>query len=235
MKKTLLLTGGTILLLAVLLPGAMVGGSNDVLKTPTIHRITEGEYLSKISLQYYHTAKYWRELALINRAPESNLVFPGEEIFVPSQKTIERIHQARSLSKVNLLFTEDERLVTPEPGKVDTTQAAVLVDSAKVVANQSFDSEPALTETAGENTQDEPSKSGSSMLFLIAGITGLAGLLVILGFVLIRRRKQAEDQDLLKELHELETDTLVIEDGDDSGNEPDYETYRKNRSERVYI
>ena len=64
--------------------------SND----PHVHTIQQGEYFSKISQQYYGTATYWKELAMINRAPISDLVFPGEEIVVPSLEAIQELRKS---------------------------------------------------------------------------------------------------------------------------------------------
>ena len=63
---------------------------------PRKHVIQEGEYFSKLSLQYYGTATYWRELALVNRAPNSDLVFPGERIIVPSLDGVKKLRKSRS-------------------------------------------------------------------------------------------------------------------------------------------
>ena len=75
---------------------------------PSKHIIQKGEYFSKLSQQFYGSAEYWRELALVNRAPNSDLIFPGEEIVVPSMDAIRRLQKSRSLSSVNKIVLEQE-------------------------------------------------------------------------------------------------------------------------------
>ena len=97
----------------------VIGFNNDIylfakklfLDEPTTHKIEEGEYLSKIAKEYYGNADYWRELALINRAPNSDLVFPGEEIVLPSSETIQKIRNTRWLSKVNNYVQNQEEII----------------------------------------------------------------------------------------------------------------------------
>ncbi len=69
----------------------------------SIHTIQKDETLSGISKHYYGDAHYWRQLALINRAPDSDLVFPGEHILIPDQETMQKLSQSRSLTSVNAI------------------------------------------------------------------------------------------------------------------------------------
>lgn len=109
MKRAIFSILGISLIITLLAPQAIVWSKRAFTEEPTFHPVIQGEYLSKISLRYYGTAKYWRELALINRAPNSDRVFPGERIFIPSQQVIQALHEARSSSKVNRLVQSAEK------------------------------------------------------------------------------------------------------------------------------
>ncbi|MBN1997355.1 LysM peptidoglycan-binding domain-containing protein [candidate division KSB1 bacterium] len=78
--------------------------SND----PNVHTVQKGEYFSKLSQHYYGTAEYWKELALVNRAPNSNLVFPGEKIIIPGVEAIKKLHKTQSLTVVNDIVNGQE-------------------------------------------------------------------------------------------------------------------------------
>ena len=215
-----------------LVPDAMVWCKRMLLDTPTTHKIQTGEYLSKISQQYYGTAKYWQELALINRAPDSDLVFPGEEIFIPSQQVIEQLHRARSLSRVNLLMTRENELYAKlnateaEPSQ-EVAQPAATRKSEQLISEAVADSNVIAKVTVPENVTDETEASSNGML--LAGIGFGILLLGLVVFLVIRKLKEARDR---KALNELKTVTVDMDEDDE---EPNYEEYRKNRSERLYV
>ncbi len=85
-----------------------------LLEQPTIHQIQEGEWLSKVAIEYYGDASYWRELGLINRAPDGNRVYPGEQIIVPSFEVVEQIRKTRRLSTVNELVQKQRALLASQ-------------------------------------------------------------------------------------------------------------------------
>lgn len=238
MKRAILLLVGVALILVLIMPDGLVWSNKTYLSKPTVHKITKGEYLSKISLQYYGTAKYWRELALINRAPESDLVFPEEELFIPSRKVIEQLHKARSFSKVNNLYDDEEQLYATSLAPTDTIMLTQASDSgssiAPAVAPVSQNDIAASDDESAQVVETEQAE-GISPLFTVIGIIGLLGLLAIVGFIIYKKRKQADEQDLLNELNEVDLDALVENEQEDDEQEPDYDEYKKNRSERVYV
>ncbi|KAA3615313.1 MAG: LysM domain-containing protein [Calditrichaeota bacterium] len=79
-----------------------------------IHTIQNGEQLSHLAQQYYGDAAYWRELALINRAPNADNIFPGEQILLPTVNVIDKLARSTRLSEVNKLVGEQEQLATQE-------------------------------------------------------------------------------------------------------------------------
>ncbi|MDQ7064808.1 MAG: LysM peptidoglycan-binding domain-containing protein [candidate division KSB1 bacterium] len=107
------------LLLSVLLASFWIHGetlwsSRLFLNEPRIHVIREGEYLSKIAQQYYGKASYWRALALLNRAPDPNKIYPGERIMLPEATAVAKIARARRLSEVNEIAFEQEQMAKIE-------------------------------------------------------------------------------------------------------------------------
>ncbi len=96
--------------------GEMVWSSRLFLDEPRVHKIEKGEYLSRLAQQYYGDPQRWRELALINRAPNPDHVEVGEEILIPAANMVAEIGRARTLTKVNALVNEQEKL-TREPAQ----------------------------------------------------------------------------------------------------------------------
>ncbi len=81
---------------------------------PTLREVREGDWLSKIAKEYYNDPSYWKELALINRAPNGNVLFPGEKVIVPASRIIQEIRAARSLSRVNELVEQQRAILIGE-------------------------------------------------------------------------------------------------------------------------
>lgn len=227
MKKLML---GIVLVLALvftLVPDALLWCTRTFLNAPTVHKIETGEYLSKISQRYYGTAKYWQELALINRAPNSDLVFPGEDIFIPSKEVVEQLHRARSISKVNQLMNDEEQtyanLNAPKKPNPEVTEPV------PEVAGTSSDSVSAasLIPVSGESSEEKASNG----LFLLLGL-GIAIVVVgVIAFIVYRKIQASRYEESLDDLPPIKVGTQTDEDS----TEPDYENYRKNRSERVYV
>jgi len=230
MKKVIVALIILVALVFSLIPDAMVWCKRMILDAPTTHKIEPGEYLSKISQQYYGTAKYWQELALINRAPDSDLVFPGEEIFIPSQEVIEQLHRARSLSRVNNLMSREKALFANadeknEPGITPTTQPEETETAiAKAVADSNI-----IAKVTVPKEMSKANQKSSTSGWLFAGL-GLAIIFLgVIAFILIRKVKESRDQAALDNLKPV---TVETENEDE---EPDYQEYRKNRSERLYV
>ncbi len=109
--KSLLLA---LLFAAVWIHGETLWSGRLFLDEPRIHVIQDGEFLSKIAQMYYGRASYWRVLALINRAPNPDRIYPGEQIILPDQQSVARLARARRLSEVNALTAEQEQLAKLE-------------------------------------------------------------------------------------------------------------------------
>lgn len=217
-----------------------------LLGEPTTHVIQQGEYLSEIAKQYYGQADYWRELALINRAPDSDLVFPGEEIIIPSLDVIKEIRQTRMLSKVNSYVKNEEDVIArlrsgeeplmaknmPEPIPTEPMQSEprttpeTLLDtdnSATISASEQVDT---LSEYAMQSFQSgKDDVQSASSLGIILAIIGVLFAAALLAFVLIRRKKQAQQITIVddEELNLL---------GEDEQSEPDYREYLRSKARR---
>ena len=229
MKKLIVTFIILMALVLSLMPDALVWCKRVILDAPTTHKIETGEYLSKISQQYYGTAKYWQELALLNRAPDSDLVFPGEEIFIPSREVIEQLHRARSLSRVNSLMSREKALYADAntESKQEVIQPAQSAELEPVISKARADSNVIAKVTVPENETE--TKKGSLNGFVIAGL-GLAVILLgVIAFVILRKIKNSQDRDALDDLKPVDVETEADEE------EPDYEEYRSNRSERLYV
>lgn len=173
--------------------------SND----PHVHTIQQGEYFSKISQQYYGTATYWKELAMINRAPISDLVFPGEEIVVPSLEAIQELRKSRSLTSVNKIVKTQRDWIASNV--VEPTNTLAQNDPAaynqpmmpQQPASQVQESESATDQLA----QEQPVEDEKASLLPIV-IIGLATLFVIGGLAFMiakgRKKKEAKKETVIK-------------------------------------
>jgi LysM repeat protein len=212
-----------------------------LLGAPTTHVIQKGEYLSQIAKKYYGRADYWRELSLINRAPDSDRVFPGEEIIIPSLDVIKEIRRTSWLSKVNAYVKNEEDIIarlnrgeeplmaqkTPEPMQTEpatteprTTPEMLLEtdQSGMITATKQSDS---LNEIAQQPIPSKAEKAQSaSSLGLILAIISVVFVASLLAFVMIRRKKRSEQ--------------ITIVDDDDlnliGDEEPDYQEYLRKKS-----
>jgi nucleoid-associated protein YgaU len=120
------------LLVVFMEPAASLVGKILRLEEPTTNEIVKGDWLSKLALKHYGDASYWRELALVNRAPNPDLIFPKEEVIVPSFEAIQKIREANSLSSVNNLMSEQEAIVA---GRNESTAEPVVQEPEKSVAD----------------------------------------------------------------------------------------------------
>lgn len=222
MKKKML-----ILLVVVLL---VVGYTHDQFlwctklfsSDPQTHKIEKGEYLSAIAKKYYGNPDYWKELALINRSPNSNLVFPGEEIIVPRLSVIKEIRRTRWMSKVNsLISSENNILARLDKSEVEETyHAQTMQDTveAQAPAAALTAQEPNLEPVAEEEIETE----SASSLYLFGGI-GIVFIVALITFLVYRKKKQSE--------------TFTFDDIDNSNgasadedSEPDYQEYLRKKS-----
>lgn len=172
------------------------------LDQPRTHQIAEGDWLSKVAQKYYGDTSYWRELALINRAPDGDLIFPGEEIIVPSFEAIREVRTSRRLSAVNDIVEMQQDILAgrmevereplaemeePEKGPEPITKSAP--------PEESQDEETAATDLrefyADESSADTPFYR--STLF-ITGMVILAVVLAIGLFMFVRQKKREKEE-----------------------------------------
>lgn len=197
------------------------------LDQPFVHNIEEGEYLSKLSVKYYGTPDYWKELALINRAPDPNLVYPEENILIPDIESIRQLHEAKSITNVNELVHKIERSMSNNRTAKMERPAVETESPMKPEADQgSSDSVHSQDISAAFNDLEESAEESSSSWPLILLI--LAGLLVV-GFVayyLVRRRQTTDERPGRSEPDDsLE---LTLSDFDD---ERDYSRSKRTKKE----
>ncbi|NOZ60054.1 MAG: LysM peptidoglycan-binding domain-containing protein [Calditrichaeota bacterium] len=175
---------------------------------PTKHIIQKGDYFSKLSKQYYGTTKYWRELALVNRAPNKDLVFPGEEVIIPNLDAVKKLHHSRSLTRVNSIV-EDQKDWIAKNHNVSTTplasqtqlqeqQTATETSAEKSVAPPSEEAQtekvaaepvPAI---AVENGAAESDVKESSLFPIILTIVAIGLIVGVMAWYLVRRKRHYE-------------------------------------------
>ena len=125
---------------------------------PTFHTIQEGEWLSRISKRYYGDISYWRELELINRAPDGDDIYPGEEIIIPSFEVVEKIRSARRLSRVNELIHEQQAILADRRSETPSdlsSQEMEVTDASQTEAEEDFETVTAHSDDAG-NSERQP-------------------------------------------------------------------------------
>ncbi len=180
---------------------------------PAKHVIQKGEYFSKLSQRYYGSAEYWRELALVNRAPDSDLVFPGEEIVIPSIDAVRRLKKSRSLSAVNKIMTDQENWLASNastPRTQVTAQAPVESETA-LTQSGSADS-PAVDQSMvpvsvypieEEIDFSETTSQKASALPIVLVIAAIIVGAVLLT-VYLRKRKNSQEEDVDEEENTFE-------------------------------
>lgn len=216
MKKMLIILAILGLVIALTGSDAILWCKRMLLNEPTIHTVDAGDYLSKVALKYYGNAKYWRELALINRAPDSDLIFPGEDIFIPNKEVIEQLYRARSLSRVNSLVDGQKQLYaqnqTAEENTLAETNKSLIPKSGTVIKSEKMvklDPEPqddSITETERANSSP-----------IVFSIIGGSIFLAAIAFVFYLKKNEAKTNETEDE------------------SEPDYQKYKASRGKRVYV
>ena len=171
---------------------------------PETHEIQTGEWLSKLAKKYYGDVSYWKELALVNRAPDGQLIFPGERIIIPSFTAIEKIRGSRSMSAVNEVMGEQEGvlagLVKPKATPPKVAYVTPKVETSPVPANVAKAAGPARPRKADSKM---PRKvfarqpvSATGPVLSTPVLTGIVLLLFMLGigiFMYIKKRKREHE------------------------------------------
>ncbi len=198
MKKlflTVFFAGGIFLLLS---QSAVLWSKLKFFDEPRIHKVRNGESLSKLAQQHYGDPQHWRELALVNRAPKPNHLEVGEEILLPSATVINELSRSRTLTRVNALVGDQEKSAERATAESSTTSTELTngSDSAAPADKPAEMSDPiggASAETTPETIAPQPETTtddaGFPWFWLAIGIILIAG---VVGF-LFYRRKQAEE------------------------------------------
>jgi len=173
--------------------GEIVWSNRLYLDEPRVHKIEKGEYLSKLAERYYGDPQRWRELALINRAPNPNHVEVGEEILVPAANKAAEVSRARTLTQVNTIVRDQEGLAVREPSTPMTNAAptTTMPTSAPEVNRGNGTIEPEPVAPITEETP-APVVEENGFPWLWVGIG--AAILAIVGVILYRRRQSTEQE-----------------------------------------
>jgi len=174
--------------------GEMLLGNRLFLDEPRVHKIEKGEYLSKLAKQYYGDPQRWRELALINRAPNPDHIEVGEEILVPAANAIVEISRARTLTKVNALVGEQQTLTTRKspPSITQTNPATTTAPSSEITpGNGATVPQQPVVETPAPGVT-EPAATKTEFPWPLVGIGAAVFAIAVAGFVLYRRRQKAQ-------------------------------------------
>ncbi|MDZ7269666.1 MAG: LysM domain-containing protein [candidate division KSB1 bacterium] len=200
MKKILLAGFCGLIMLLVLVHDSVLLSRRRWLETPRLHKVQKGESLSKLAKEHYGEAGYWRELALVNRAPNPDHLEPEEQILLPAASVIVNLRKARTITGVNTLV-EQQQLLAQQAGRQGSASArsTATATSMPVPApevNHTPVTEPApmpapqRSQPEPDIPQSQPEASGDrSWFWLILGLVLLGGLVA---FVFYRRRQEGQ-------------------------------------------
>lgn len=173
--------------------GEMVWSNRRFLDEPQVHKIEKGEYLSRLAQKYYGDPQRWRELALVNRAPNPNHVEIGEEILVPAANVVAEIGRAHTLTKVNALVNDQKKLVQePSQPITENVPATTPAPSGEVTPGNGTTESVAPVEETPAPIAIEPVASETSFPWLWVGLGAV--VLALAGFIIYRRRQNAEPE-----------------------------------------
>lgn len=207
----------------VWLNGEMLMSSRLFLDEARLHKVQEGEYLSDIAQRYYGKSSYWRALALVNRAPDADLIFPGETIILPGAAAVSKIAAARRLTDVNEIANQEaalaqyeeeaERLEFALRAQADSLQAGGLPAPAssegrtiepeqdEILAPEP-ETEPPVDQAQEARSSWEPPEQPetlqepeeqSSSMWAFWYVSGGVVVLAMAGYLLFRRRRNEDE------------------------------------------
>jgi hypothetical protein len=195
MKKILFTLLLAFMVVLFLHPGRGVLSKFLGMKQPKLHQVQRSEWLSKIALRYYGDSSYWRELALLNRAPDHRLLRHGEEVIVPSFRIIQEIRRTKKFFNVAHLINE---VVEGEPQSSPDQKYQWIGDSKSMA---SYNSEVQLPEIYFDNEfriVERKSRVPVAIIILVS----LAGLGMIAVPVFYYRSRQCVDTSLTENADE---------------------------------
>lgn len=181
-----------------------------LLEEPTTHLVERNDWLSKMALKYYDDASYWKELALVNRAPDPNLILPGEQIFIPAFEAIQQLRNASTISSVQNVIAQQELALRQSGGEkeervadtTDESEPGATQPSTQTAEAESGEATNGSTNGATETVpssgvletvppQTESAAEGFPWIWIVAAALIIAGL----GGLLLYGRKRTQDAD----------------------------------------
>ncbi|MFQ5637505.1 MAG: LysM peptidoglycan-binding domain-containing protein [bacterium] len=130
--KTILYTLVLTALVALTIRPGEKGRSTFLQQEPPAGYCSENESLSKIAFHYYGESSYWRELALINRVPDAHLLYPAEEILVPSFQVIQKIRCTKRGGSVKMQSKSEDNRELQLPDIPFDTEYRIVEKKARV-------------------------------------------------------------------------------------------------------
>ncbi|MDZ7290036.1 MAG: LysM peptidoglycan-binding domain-containing protein [candidate division KSB1 bacterium] len=205
MKKFLLLLFFACGIFLLLSQGEVLWSKLNFLDAPRVHKVQKGESLSKLAKQYYGDAQRWRELAIVNRAPKPNHLEVGEEILLPSATVINELRRSRTITRVNALVGEQEKIAvratpeSPQTLRQSGEPTAVPVETPAASSGQSTNLVPETSpEVMAPPAEPITESSGFPWFWLAIALIIIAGAAAFLWY----RRKHAEDKKIEIEIVE---------------------------------
>lgn len=184
------------------------------LEKPTFHEIQQGDWLSKVAQKYYGDASYWKELELINRAPDGDKIYPGEKIIVPSFDVVQKVRHTVRLSVVNELVQEQQTILAENTSDIQPLQTESEKElseeiQAEVVENfEEFEEVDNLADIDDAATLTTAENNSPMMMFLFGGII-LLSLGLFVGIIRYLLKKKGDEVTYYGETKEEDQDTSV--------------------------
>ena len=180
---------------------------------------------------------------MINRAPDKDLVFPGEKVVIPSLDAIKKLRKSRSLTVVNKIVKEQKDWIAKNgnvttsnyaldvPQKTKETsgvkvEASTPIEEKTVVETPPVVQEPVVSETVPEEEVDYQKSSILPMILTIMAVVLVVGAM---SFYLYRRKKKYEMEEF--EPSDENDEITKVDDGDDD-EEMFPEPYAEHEKER---
>lgn len=157
----------------------------------TTHTVKKGESLSLIAKQYYGDPYLWKELSLVNMAPNPDLILPGEQITIPSAETIHKLNEAKTISTVKDLVVVEETALnkSPEPEKDSQLTMNSQEQPNSPDSETTEDEVIPLTIVEEDISAAESEAAGFPWIWLIAAVFLIGGLI---GLAMYRRRQNID-------------------------------------------
>lgn len=206
-------------LLVVLIISGVIGGLTQdsilwsyrlFLDQPIIHNLEKGEYLSQLSIKYYGSPDYWRALALINRAPNPDLVHPKESIIIPDLESVKKLNKARTITEVNKLVGDLEYIMSQSDVQQELEVAPIPQKQIQPVIEEKIKQPEESQIISTPYVEPKSSSMMPVVFFIIVGLVIGGGI----AYWIIKRRKveyderefESESEQEFKTIEEIETD-----------------------------